>query len=84
MHFRIMDSAGNVYESDPSTKEMFVSEFSSEFDAKEGYQQVIDLLKRFKDLNYLSLVISGQKRIFNPAHIVWTEVVNPFKGWDDV
>lgn len=41
----------------------------------QSLNEVENLLCNFREMDYLSLDIGGRKKFFNPANILWAEVI---------
>lgn len=72
MYVQIQTVDGQFFGSDPVLFE------DSGLNIQEWEQQVEavrDLLKSWRDMDYLCLQIGGREKSFNPANIVWAELV---------
>lgn len=54
-----------------------------EYEVREVYDEIVELFtKDFKNLTYLSMTLpDGQDVFLNPAHVVWTKVLDPITDW---
>lgn len=64
---------GREYLSDAMTAEDLEKMNMTEDEAKEEFER---LFQQFSDLTYLSIEVEGRKKYFNPANIVWVELVD--------
>lgn len=86
MRIVIMDSLGKAHTSDMLTKSDMIAQFSGKYAesyAKDAYGEMVHMFKNFKNLNYLSLTVLGEAKYFNPVHVVWVQVIEPIKEWED-
>lgn len=74
MFIRIKAIDGKYYESDKESREEMEAENPPQ-NYEDILRQVTSLLDDLNGLDSLTIPIHGHKRIFNPANIIWTEIV---------
>jgi hypothetical protein len=69
MNVELQTIDGQFFSSDPFDNEYDVN-LTSVADELRG------LFTSWREMDYLSLVIGGRVRYFNPANVLWAEIVN--------
>jgi len=73
MQIRIMLSNGDVLTSDYLSPEDLLEECDSQEAVDDTMGDVLEAVRQFSKITYLSMTIRGSKINFNPAHILWSE-----------
>jgi hypothetical protein len=65
----LVETQKRIYLSDEYTREEAIADLGSETAYREMIAEVVNFMREFKDLNYVSLTIGGETTFINPAFI---------------